>query len=692
MIKYRTEIDGLRGLAVLAVILFHTDPNFFSGGYVGVDVFFVISGYLITSIIISDLEKNQFLLTEFYLRRARRILPALFLVILLSMPLAVMLFSTLNLENFSYSIISVIFLASNFFFWKDNGGGYFDLATNLKPLIHTWSISVEEQFYLLFPIFLIFLWKIKFNKKSILIIVAILTFISFILSKKLSSTNFAFNFFLLPTRGWELGLGCLISLMKACYPKISFSNRVNEIFSLAGLFFLSLSFFIFDGKTTYSSSAILLSTIGTLMIIYFATNETLVNKLLKIRILVFIGLISYGAYLFHQPILVFFRYYYTSINFTIKATGILITFLLAYLSWVLFEINFKKKKIISDKFFYKIISFFFFIILLINITIVFFLNKIANFNTETRMARILSNFTTVNVPININDRELVKKRIYYEKNNPDVIILGSSRAMQITNNIYPFNILNLSVPGASMEDYLAISYLSLNKFNPSTIIIGGDPWLFNTNSGQNRWKFFRDEYYSSLDYFSIQSENFSNKGKLKLQKSENNYEGTSSFFLKLGKIYEKINLFQLESNNDLPDLFSKIRPDGSRVVNVETERLKANEIFNSFDSNKVYGMSNYSFSANNKLIFEKFISELAKKYNVIIVLSPYHPKLYQEMKNEKNIIVDIEKDFMNFEKKITIVGSYDPLKLGCEDKDFYDGLHPKSSCMEKIFLSLNILK
>ena len=160
--KYRPEIDGLRALAVIPVILFHAGFEIFSGGFVGVDVFFVISGYLITSIIIEDLENSRFNLLHFYERRARRILPALFFIMIFCFPFALVWMLPNQMKDFSQSLIAVSLFVSNLLFWVEDG--YFGPNSEEKPLLHTWSLAVEEQFYLLFPIFLIFAWRFGRNK------------------------------------------------------------------------------------------------------------------------------------------------------------------------------------------------------------------------------------------------------------------------------------------------------------------------------------------------------------------------------------------------------------------------------------------------------------------------------------------------------------------------------------------------
>ena len=226
---YKPQIDGLRALAVLPVIFFHAGFEAFKGGFVGVDIFFVISGFLITKIIISDLYQNKFSIKEFYVRRARRILPALYFVTFCSSIVSLFLFSEDQLIFFSKQIFSVIFFISNFFFWKNTG--YFNPSSDLQPLLHTWSLGVEEQFYILFPILLIVIWKLKINR--LFLILAIISVSSFILAQfggnfKIQNLTFSYPFLKLPFelfwqagsgnfylpfgRAWELLAGSMVAL------------------------------------------------------------------------------------------------------------------------------------------------------------------------------------------------------------------------------------------------------------------------------------------------------------------------------------------------------------------------------------------------------------------------------------------------------------------------------------------------
>ena len=209
--KYRAEIDGLRALAVIPVILYHAGFKLFSGGYVGVDVFFVISGYLITTIILAELEAGTFSLIHFYERRARRILPALFVVMFACLPFAWFWLLPSVMKTFSESLIAVSTFLSNFYFY--NQSGYFEAAAELKPLIHTWSLAVEEQYYVLFPLFLMLTWKL--GKRSIVGLLAIMFVISLASAQWLSIEHKSFDFFMLPTRGWELLIGAFIAFYYA---------------------------------------------------------------------------------------------------------------------------------------------------------------------------------------------------------------------------------------------------------------------------------------------------------------------------------------------------------------------------------------------------------------------------------------------------------------------------------------------
>ncbi|SFD26837.1 acyltransferase family protein [Tropicimonas isoalkanivorans] len=333
--KYRPEVDGLRAVAVLPVILFHAGFQVFSGGFVGVDVFFVISGYLITSILIGELEAGNFSIVRFYERRARRILPALYTVLLVCVPFAILLMNPYQVQKFFESVTSVIFFVSNVFFWRQHG--YFAEASELQPLLHTWSLAVEEQYYLLFPIFLWIVWR--FGRSRVFWSLAVVSFLSFLICEWGWRNKPDANFFLAPSRAWELLAGSIAALILAGRPQ-----RSSNLASGLGLALILFSIFNFSYTTPFPSFYTLAPVVGTALIILFADRQTWVFSILASRPLVGVGMISYSAYLWHQPLFAFARIH-TSMEPSriLMATLALLSLVLAYLTWRWVEQPFRKK-------------------------------------------------------------------------------------------------------------------------------------------------------------------------------------------------------------------------------------------------------------------------------------------------------------------------------------------------------------
>lgn len=339
--RYRAEIDGLRAVAVIPVILFHAGFKTFSGGFVGVDIFFVISGYLITSIILSEMEEGKFSLLNFYERRARRILPALFFVMLVCLPFAWLWLVPADMMGFSQSLAAVSAFASNVLFWRTSG--YFETAAELKPLLHTWSLAVEEQYYLLFPLFLIGAWRL--GKRSILSLLVVAAIMSLAAAEWGSVKRPTASFYLLPTRGWELLIGVFVAFYYSNNRKQDFSRWVDQAWSTIGLMLLLYAIFVFDHQTPFPSLYTLVPTIGAALIVLFATPKTWVGALLGNPFLVGVGLISYSAYLWHQPLFAFAKH--RSMDEPSKLLmGLLavVSVVFAYFSWKYVETPFRSKQ------------------------------------------------------------------------------------------------------------------------------------------------------------------------------------------------------------------------------------------------------------------------------------------------------------------------------------------------------------
>jgi peptidoglycan/LPS O-acetylase OafA/YrhL len=301
-LAYRPDIDGLRAVAVLSVVLFHFGIGPFTGGFVGVDVFFVISGYLITAIIAREIEAGQFSLLGFYDRRVRRILPALVAVIVTSLIAGYLLLLPGDYEDLGDQAAYAVFGVGNFYFLSNTG--YFDRAADLMPLLHTWSLGVEEQFYLVWPIALYLLAR-RGNNSRIVIVgsLSLLIAVSLAWSVYAVSTNASVAFYMLHTRAWELALGALLVFTP------SLSKWAGEAAGFAGLALIAYAVFALDVQTPFPGFNALYPCLGAALIIWPKKHVTLVAHLLSTRGGVFIGWISYSLYLWHWPVLVFFRHY-----------------------------------------------------------------------------------------------------------------------------------------------------------------------------------------------------------------------------------------------------------------------------------------------------------------------------------------------------------------------------------------------
>jgi len=339
LLAYRREIDGLRALAVIPVIFFHAGLFGFSGGYTGVDIFFVISGYLITCILLKELETDSFCLKKFYQRRAKRILPALFLVITVTTLVAVLIMPTELLKSYANSVLSVVTFTSNIHFYVVSD--YFSTAAEQKPLLHTWSLAIEEQYYLFFPLLLAFFFKNKVRLKIVLIALTVLSLATAQYLTFLGQTEA--NFYLIFSRAWELFSGSLIALFHL--DKKNISSTTKSILSTIGILCIVSSFFLFDANTPFPSLYTLLPVLGACLVITCATPNNLTGKLLSVPIFVSVGLISYSLYLWHQPIFAFLRMKTfgepSHLHFLL---AIALTFLLAFLSYKLVETPFRKNK------------------------------------------------------------------------------------------------------------------------------------------------------------------------------------------------------------------------------------------------------------------------------------------------------------------------------------------------------------
>ena len=341
-ISYRPDIDGMRAIAVLLVILFHANFSLFSGGYIGVDVFFVLSGYLITLTIDKEMSENRFSFQQFYLRRIRRIIPVLvFVMLVVTIPAYFILFAD-NLESYGRTLLHTILSTNNFHLWiilKD----YFAENSDLIPFLHTWSLSVEEQFYFVWPVLLLVLHKFLTTKNRLLfIVVFVIAMLAW--SIYLTKTNMNMAYFLLPARFFELGMGACLAMY---WDKLPWSSRsFNSVISVVGMLLIIIPAIVLTKSSTFPGLNAFWPCLGSCLLIYTgktSENKGILNTILQNKLLVWVGLLSYSLYLWHWPIFTFIKYLGVNLDGTIRIGAIALTFVLSFLSWKYVEQPFRIK-------------------------------------------------------------------------------------------------------------------------------------------------------------------------------------------------------------------------------------------------------------------------------------------------------------------------------------------------------------
>ncbi|MGE8319978.1 MAG: acyltransferase family protein [Comamonas sp.] len=328
--QYRKDIDGLRAIAVGSVILFHAGFHHgISGGFFGVDIFFVISGFLIGRILFDEISEGRFSIPRFYERRTRRILPALLAMLLVTYGFARVLLAPLEFADFRNSLLATLGFASNIYFWLHSG--YFEAASELKPLLHTWSLGVEEQYYILFPLLAYALRKSAWRTHA-LVLCAVLSFV-WAIATVTSQPNAAF--YLLPARAWELLLGALGALWAS---RQTLGATGRQALSLAGLALITFSITGLDASLPHPGLHTLVPTAGTLLVLAAQAPQGIATRILELPPFVFLGKISYSAYLWHQPIFAYWMHRFGKHSLEKYALLLIAaTVVMAYLSWRLIE-------------------------------------------------------------------------------------------------------------------------------------------------------------------------------------------------------------------------------------------------------------------------------------------------------------------------------------------------------------------
>ncbi len=340
---YRPDIDGLRAIAVISVVLYHAGVYPFSGGYVGVDVFFVISGFLITRLIFAEIEGGRFSVVNFYERRARRIFPALFVVIVACLFAGWVVMTPSAYAQLAESAIAATAFSANIYFWQSID--YFSINAEFRFLLHTWSLAIEEQFYFIWPICLLLAARRQWRGlvPGALIVFAVSLFISAFLSASYPLESF----YLLPSRAWELLLGALLALRVIPLLRKQFAA---EAASIIGLLLIVFPMILYDQATTFPGVAAVAPCLGTALVIY-SGHSSMVGRALSVKPVVFVGLISYSLYLWHWPLLVLTRITYGTAKLPAGAASVAVvaSFALAIISWHYVEKPFRNRRLIDRR-------------------------------------------------------------------------------------------------------------------------------------------------------------------------------------------------------------------------------------------------------------------------------------------------------------------------------------------------------
>ena len=461
---YRAEIDGLRAIAVVSVILYHAQivifgRDWFEGGFVGVDIFFVISGYLITRIILTELkETNNFSFIKFYERRARRILPMLLLIIAVSIPFAWQKMLPLDLVDFAKSALSAIGFGSNFFFYYSTTEYGADSAL-LKPLLHTWTLGIEEQFYIFFPIIILIIWN--FARFSLMALLVGMLLLSIQFADVMDGRNSELNFFLPFSRFWELLFGSALAFVELNYGRVK-NALATQTLPIFGLFLIAHSILFFDSSTPHPSFQTLTPVIGVGLIIMFCSTDDIIGKALSLKPFVGVGLISYSLYLWHFPIFSFSRI--GSLNYSNyeKLEQIAYAFIFSFISYYLIEKPFRNREFIGRRFFYLIVIFTISCLIYVNY------NFISNDGFKNRLPSILFKQNL--------DEEVWNKF----KQDGEICYGRTTEFCHIDHNEYLTRVFAFSDSHFSSMSPQIIAGLD-NNFNYTEVNAGGCPFVLNTN-------------------------------------------------------------------------------------------------------------------------------------------------------------------------------------------------------------------
>jgi len=483
---YRPEIDGLRAIAVTAVIIYHAQikifgHQFFQGGFIGVDIFFVISGYLITSIILNELlNKGSFSFKYFYERRIRRILPVLLFVMFVSLPFAWIYLFPSGIIDFSKSVLYSIGFGSNFYFHY-SGQVYGDLGGLFKPFLHTWSLSVEEQYYIIFPI--IVLITFKYIREYLVHILIVGLIISLVLAEWTSKNYSSISFYFLYTRMWELLAGSLLAYFEIKIGRNNKFKTLNLILPFVGLILLGYSFLFFYDGIHHPSFYTLLPIIGVCLIIWFSNKNEFITKILSTKLFVGVGLISYSLYLWHYPVFSFVKISgIVSGSIIGKFSLIPIIIILSVFSYYLIERPLRNK----NYSFKKVLIFLIFLLLVLLTFNLLVIEKNGYPKRFDKLKKINKNYNPDNFFLAETRIEKFNIDKNFDAKNFNILIVGDSFAEDL------YNALNLNRHRFNDVDFFLSEY-NYSLISKDELLRKSDMIIYSYDWNRNRLEDFKNE-------------------------------------------------------------------------------------------------------------------------------------------------------------------------------------------------------
>lgn len=468
MVAFRYDINALRALAVLAVVFYHFELPYFSGGFIGVDIFFVISGFLMTKIIINGLNQDKFSIFQFYLSRCRRIIPPLLVLAVALIILGWFFLAPYDYKTLGKHISSSLSFLSNFIYYMESG--YFDSASKEKWLLHTWSLSVEWQFYIIYPLIILTFTKV-FKAESLSKLISVMFLTSLLLSWLLSESHPSSSFFLLHTRAWEMLFGGLIFYNQHCLPK-----KYRKSFFYISFLVLIAALFIINTNYIWPGIAALIPVIFTGLALLSNQN----NKVINNRLIQFVGSSSYSIYLWHWPVVVALTYLNLLDDSIAIGIGLITTFILSSLSYLLIERNSQYIwKMQENKTFYLLLKPIFSTLIICFIAVALYaLKGISNRVDSDVLTAANEAFNSVATEAECFDLPETNRPdcVFGNADNVQLIVIGDSHAKALSSAVYRSRIdkeqgvLELSymscptIRGAKMrglENHYCANYLKL---------------------------------------------------------------------------------------------------------------------------------------------------------------------------------------------------------------------------------------